>query len=183
MDQMQKKLASHLSAFVEDHPDLEDWGNEALKLVLKTAEKDKGASRSMVEVPAKALDDFVNGLTGSNNIGSQTAKKLKKLDSLFARWHADDLAYVPSPVPVAEIKRDYCVSYDDGDELLIASFDILWEFFLYRDLRSETGQSSILNKSGMSEEDHMACGALFCVVGSGRPSSAKSSICPRESCQ
>ena len=167
LEQLRKKLASHLNDFILEHPELETWANEALKLVLKTAKKDKGASRSMVEVPAKALDDFVNGLTGSNNIGSQTAKKLKRLDSLFARWHADDLVYIPCPVPVAEIKRDYCASYDDGDELLIASFDGLWEFFLYRDLRPETGQATILKKNGMSEEDNRSCCALFALLGAG----------------
>jgi integrase len=166
-DKMQRKLADHLKTFCKKNPDLKDWSDKFFKLIQQAAAQDKWDRNDLVQVPPKDVDNLVKRLLGGKPAGPKALEKFKRLDGLFTRLNAAGIALVPSPIPPVQIKRDYCVSFESDDVLGVASFEALWSFFLFADLMPDANYISMLNKAGLSEEDHWACSALFALLGAG----------------
>lgn len=160
-EELKENLARHSVAFCEHNPDLKPWVEQIISLICRLAEKNKCDSTKMVEVTSKNYERMILGLAGSEIINPANAKNLQRLDDLFARWHADGLALVPSPVSVTKVNREYCIDWKSGDEVRVAAFNALWDYFLYRNLYAS------VRADKFTDEDFRACSALFALYGSG----------------
>lgn len=162
--QLKKGLTKVEEWAVQRNPDIADWSKEFKNLVLETAKKGK-ATELPIAIKKPNVTALVKELAGEPPYKPKEESKLRQLnDSLLAGWHADNLAFVPAPPILVDFSPRSGMTFTAGDELLVNSLEMLWDFLLNNNLNPEKNSTS---KTKLTKEDHRACSLILCLLVSG----------------
>jgi integrase len=161
---LRKALGAVETEVLAHYPSLKSWTEAAKQLVAEVA-KSGQVTELPVEVPRGKLNSLIRELAGEPPYPAKKETNLRRLnESLFARWHAAGLAWVPAPAIPMDFTPKSAAGFEHGDEQVVHAFDRLWRFLLSNKLNPEKISGPRVE---LTREDHRACALIMSLLASG----------------
>lgn len=161
---LRKALGAVETEVLAHYPSLKSWTQAAKQLVAEVA-KSEQVTELPVEVPRGKLNSLIRDLAGEPPYPVKKEASLRRLnESLFSRWHAAGLAWVPAPAIPMDFTPKSAAGFEHGDEQVVHAFDRLWRFLLSHKLNPEKISGPRVE---LTREDHRACALIMSLLASG----------------